>query len=76
MLENTIATTNKEPSSFEAIAVITGQKWVSLIIRDLAEGTQHFGELQHSLKISARVLSARLQDLEQQGLVSRAAFAE
>lgn len=60
----------------EVVAEIIGQKWVSLIIRDLAKGPQRFGELQHSIGISARVLSARLQELEQAGLVSRKVFAE
>ena len=60
----------------EAVAEIIGQKWVCLILRDLAKGPQRFGELQHSLSISPRVLSARLQEMEQQGLVLREVFAE
>ncbi len=76
MLENIAPPVLDERCPVEAIAEIIGQKWVSLIIRDLANGPKRFGELQHSVKISPRVLSARLQELEQQGLVTRAIFAE
>jgi DNA-binding HxlR family transcriptional regulator len=60
----------------EATAEIIGRKWISLIIRDLANGPQRFGELQHSMRISPRILSMRLQELEQNGLISRQVFAE
>jgi DNA-binding HxlR family transcriptional regulator len=76
MLENALSPTIDERCPVEAIAEIIGQKWVSLIIRDLATGPRRFGELQHSIKVSARVLSAKLQDLETQGLISRKVFAE
>ena len=76
MLENIENTLSDERCPVEAVAEIIGQKWVSLIIRDLANGPQRFGELQHSIKISPRVLSARLHELELQGLVLRQVFAE
>ena len=69
-------TTIQEPCPVEAIAEIIGRKWVSLILRDLAKGVQRFGELQHSLAISPRVLSSRLQELEDEGLIRREVFAE
>lgn len=69
-------TSLQEPCPVEAIAEIIGRKWVSLILRDLAKGVQRFGELQHSLTISPRVLSSRLQELEDEGLVQREVFAE
>lgn len=69
-------TITQEPCPVEAIAEIIGRKWVSLILRDLAKGVQRFGELQHSLIISPRVLSSRLQELEDDGLVRREVFAE
>jgi DNA-binding HxlR family transcriptional regulator len=65
-----------EPCPVEAIAQVIGRKWVPLIIRDLAKGVQRFGELQHSLGVSPRVLSTRLQELEDEGLVRREVFAE
>jgi DNA-binding HxlR family transcriptional regulator len=75
-IENIENGINDERCPVEAVAEIIGQKWVSLIIRDLANGPQRFGELQHSIKISPRVLSSRLQELELQGLVTRKVFAE
>lgn len=60
----------------EAVAEIIGRKWVSLIIRDLATDARRFGELQHSIRISPRILSMRLQELEGLGLISRQVFAE
>jgi DNA-binding HxlR family transcriptional regulator len=71
-----IETIHDERCPVEAVAEIIGHKWVSLIIRDLALGTRRFGELQHSIQISPRILSMRLQELEAQGLISRQVFAE
>ena len=77
MLEKIMLPVNEdEPCPVEAVAEIIGQKWVCQIIRDLANGPQRFGQLQHSVKVSPRVLSARLQGLEQGGLVRREIFAE
>lgn len=66
----------EEPCPVAATAEIIGRKWVSLIIRDLSYGPRRFGELQHSLEISPRVLSTRLQELEEENLISRQIFAE
>jgi len=65
-----------EPCPVAATAEIIGRKWVSLIIRDLSYGSKRFGELQHSLTISPRVLSTRLQELEEEQLITRQIFAE
>lgn len=67
---------NEKPCPVAATAEIIGRKWVSLIIRDLSYGPRRFGELQHSLEISPRVLSGRLQELEEEKLISRQIFAE
>lgn len=78
MNENMITpeTNTVEPCPVEAVSEIIGQKWVALIIRDLASGAKRFGELQHSMNIQPRVLSMKLQDLEADGLVTRRIFAE
>lgn len=60
----------------EAVAAIIARKWVSQIIRDLADGPKRFGELQHSVGVSARILSLRLHELEQEGLLHRTVYAE
>ncbi len=67
---------NEKPCPVEAVAGIIGRKWVSLIIRDLAQGVHRFGELQNSLSVSPRILSMRLQELEQEQLIRRVVFAE
>jgi len=76
MLAETKHETRTEPCPVEAVAEIIARKWVSQIIRDLADGCKRFGELQSSIAVSARILSLRLHELEQDGLVSRKVFAE
>src|SRR3954454_11936676 len=52
-------------------------KWTLLIIRDLAEGSSRFCELERSLEgISPRTLSLRLRALEAEGIVARHTFPE
>lgn len=58
-----------------AAQVLDG-KWTTLVLRDLLGGKKRYSELQRSLAgISPRLLAARLKALEQQGLVTRTAFA-
>ena len=48
-----------------------------LLIRDLAEGSSRFCELERSLQgISPRTLSLRLRALEEEGIVERHTFPE
>lgn len=52
-----------------------GSKWTLLIIRDLLEGKNRFGQLQRSLgTISPRTLSLRLQQLEKDGIITKKVF--
>jgi DNA-binding HxlR family transcriptional regulator len=52
-------------------------KWTLLLIRDLAEGSRRFCELERSLEgISPRTLSLRLRALEEEGIVERHTFPE
>ena len=56
---------------------IIGHKWTVLIVRDLCEGSQRFGELQRSLSgISPRTLSLRLKQLEKEGIIDRKVYNE
>jgi DNA-binding HxlR family transcriptional regulator len=58
-------------------AEIISGKWTLLVIRDLAEGTKRFCELERSLKgISPRTLSLRLRALEEAGIVERNTYPE
>ena len=56
--------------------VISG-KWTLLVIRDLADGSSRFCELERSLEgISPRTLSLRLRALEEEGIVERHTYPE
>jgi DNA-binding HxlR family transcriptional regulator len=58
-------------------AEIISGKWTLLLIRDLAEGSRRFCELERSLEgISPRTLSLRLRALEDHGIVERHTFPE
>src|SRR3954466_2911681 len=58
-------------------AEIISGKWTLLLIRDLADGSRRFCELERSLEgISPRTLSLRLRALEEEGIVVRNTFPE
>jgi DNA-binding HxlR family transcriptional regulator len=58
-------------------AEIISGKWTLLVIRDLADGTSRFCELERSLQgISPRTLSLRLRALEEHGIVERHTYPE
>ena len=56
--------------------VVSG-KWTLLVIRDLAEDSRRFCELERSLYgISPRTLSLRLRTLEGEGIVERTTYPD
>ena len=56
---------------------IIGSKWTALILRDLASGPKRFCELEKSVgAISPRTLTQRLEDLADQGILTRESYAE
>lgn len=56
---------------------LIGDKWKVLILRDLLGGTMRFGELKKSIgKVSQKVLTSQLRDMEAHGLVHRQVYAE
>jgi DNA-binding HxlR family transcriptional regulator len=58
-------------------AEIISGKWTLLLIRDLADGSRRFCELERSLEgISPRTLSLRLRALEDNGIVERKTYPE
>jgi len=61
----------------ERTLAVVGAKWTLQIIRDLMERPHRFGELERSLRgASPKVISARLRELEELGLLTRTAYAE
>ncbi|MCJ8007744.1 winged helix-turn-helix transcriptional regulator [Lederbergia wuyishanensis] len=61
---------------FEKAMSILGQRWTGLIIHQLLNGPQRFCTVEAAMPISARVLSERLKDLEQEGIVKRQVYPE
>ena len=56
---------------------VIGSKWTMLLLHNLFEGNNRFGQLQRSMKgISPKTLSLRLQELEHEGIISKKVFAE
>jgi DNA-binding HxlR family transcriptional regulator len=56
---------------------IIGSKWTALILRDLANGSKRFSELEKSVgNINPRTLSQRLDDLESHKIVTKTSYAE
>ena len=59
----------------ECMTLLRGA-WAPNVIWYLSGGPRRFGELRHDIpRISARVLSARLRELEAKGVVSRTVLA-
>ena len=55
-----------------AVVEFVGRRWTSAILLALARGASRFGEVQRSVDgLSARLLTARLRELEDHGLVER-----
>jgi DNA-binding HxlR family transcriptional regulator len=67
----------ENPCPVGCCAEIISGKWTLLLIRDLAEGSCRFCELERSLDgISPRTLSLRLRALEDNGVVERKTYPE
>ena len=68
--------TGKLDAFHKAIQTLSG-RWTIQILYHLNKGTLRFGELRRSLPgITQHMLSARLRELEAEGLVRREIFAE
>ncbi|MGD7008717.1 winged helix-turn-helix transcriptional regulator [Metabacillus sp. 84] len=61
---------------FEQAIKMLGKRWTGLIIHQLLDGPKRFSVLEASTSISGRVLSDRLKDLEQNGVVTRTIIPE
>jgi DNA-binding HxlR family transcriptional regulator len=70
MIQNTLC------PKFEKAMNVISKRWSGLIIYQLLNGTQRFCTIESSLPISGRLLSERLKDLEQEGIVKRDVYPE
>ncbi len=55
---------------------IVGDRWALLIIRDAFNGMRRFGEFQKSLGVAKNILSTRLRDLVEAGVLTLAPAAD
>ncbi len=61
----------------EVTLMLISDRWKVLIIRDLLDGTKRYGELKKSVgNISQKVLTTKLRDMEENGLLTRKVYAE
>lgn len=61
----------------ETTIMMLGCKWKILIIRDLLSGTKRFCELKKSVKgITQKVLTSKLREMEELGLVERKVYPQ
>jgi DNA-binding HxlR family transcriptional regulator len=61
---------------FEKAMDILGKRWTVLILSQLLIGSRRFSEIETALPISGRLLSERLKELEEEGLVTRNVYPE
>lgn len=61
---------------FEKAMVLLSQKWIGLIIYQLLSGPQRFCNIEAAIGVSGKVLSERLKDLENEGIVKREIYPE
>lgn len=61
---------------FEKAMTILSQRWTGLVIYRLLSGPLRFSELESSFGISGKVLSDRLKELENEGIIIRNVIPE
>jgi len=61
---------------FEKAISLLSQRWTALIINQILSGPHRFCAIQSSIGISGKVLSERLKDLEQKGIIKRDVIPE
>ncbi len=67
----------EKPGCVKAALEIIGDKWSGLILGDLFDNKKTFSELSTDLPgISPRTLSARLDVLEESGIITRKCYCE
>lgn len=61
---------------FEKTMTLLSQRWTGLIIYQLLSGPQRFCNMEAAIGVSGKVLSERLKDLENEGIVERKIYPE
>lgn len=55
---------------------VVGERWTPLIVRDILFGVSRFDAIQRDLGISRKVLTERLSELTEQGVVERVPYQD
>lgn len=77
MTEEYVLLDSKYSCPVEATMDVIGGKWKTLIIHHLLEDTRRFSELKRLIpKVTQRMLTSQLRELEQHGIVHRKVYAE
>ena len=58
-------------SDLAAALEVVGARWALLIVGQLIEGPQRYGDLQRALGVPTNVLATRLRELEAAGILTR-----
>lgn len=62
---------------FESAFEVLGKRWNGLIIRSLLNGAKRFSDIQEIIpNLSARMLTERFKELEEQGIITRNVYPE
>ena len=62
---------------FELAFELLGKKWTGLIIRTLMSGQKRFSDITEAIpNMSARMLTERFKELENEGIVTRKVYPE
>ncbi len=75
-MATTVKRTYGQYCGFSRALEMVGERWALLIVRDLLIGPKRFGEIQRGLPgIPSNILTARLNELEDSGLIRRRVLA-
>lgn len=62
---------------FEKAVDVLSKRWVALIVFVLMDGPRRFGEIESCLSnLSGKVLSDRLKEMENEGIIQRTVYPE
>jgi DNA-binding HxlR family transcriptional regulator len=64
------------PSSVAATLQVIGDRWSTLLIRELFYGSTRFDEFQQRLSIATNILTQRLRRLVELGIITRTAYQQ
>jgi DNA-binding HxlR family transcriptional regulator len=70
-------TIEKKPGCVAEAVTILGNKWTALIVLELAQGCARFTHLEKAIEgINPRILSQRLDYLQQKRIITKKSYAE